>query len=302
VIVAAATFRAAIDPDSDDATRITVSSSGPLGPRNAQVQRLRRLTRRRGARHDEGVVVVEGPMLVLEALLEGAEVAEVYVDAAALDRAIDQADAAGELLRLVGATRAAGLEVHTLGPGALEAASSTATPQPALAVVRWRPRSLDTLEWALADPVLVLDALSDPGNVGTLLRIAEAAGFGAVIVTPGTVDVTNPKVVRAAAGALFRTPVIEDATPSQIAELAYGAGVRLVGTVARGGVAHDAFDWRPPVALVLGSEAHGLSAALDARLDGRVTIPMAGRVESLNAAIAGAVVAFEIARARRATS
>jgi TrmH family RNA methyltransferase len=253
-------------------------------------------------------------MLVLDAFASGALVTEVYVDAAALDRAAAgdaarptardtrSAEPDAELRRLVSTTRAAGIEVRLLGPGALAQAASTTTPQPALAVVQWRPMPLDTLDWSRVDPVLVLDGLTDPGNVGTLLRVAEAAGFGAVLTTPGTVDVTNPKVVRSASGALLRMTVADQADPSVLAERAHDAGVTLVGTVARGGVDHDSFGWTAPVGLVLGSEAHGIGPELDALLDARVTIPMAGNVESLNAAIAGAVVAFELARARRRAS
>lgn len=267
------------------------AAAGPLGARNPNVQHLRRLLRRRSARSDDGVVVVEGVRFVRDALDAGVAVRAVYVAA--------EAAARPEVAALAGAATDAGVALWRLAPGALEAVATTTTPQPVLAVVEWRPARLGDVDWAAHDLVLVLDGVADPGNAGTLLRVAEAAGATAVVTTAGSVDVTNPKAVRAGAGSLLRLTVAADADPVAVAAALREGGLCLAGTVARAGDDYAAVDWPARVALVLGSEAHGLGAALEAALDLRVTIPMAGAVESLNAAIAGAVVAFEVARRRR---
>ncbi len=171
----------------------------------------------------------------------------------------------------------------------------------------WPPRCRRSRSWrvarrmdvALGDVagrggfVVVAAGLADPGNVGTILRSAEAAGADAVVLTAGAVDVFNPKVVRASAGALFRVPVAVDVAAGALGDL----GVALLGTVATGGVPYDEAPLDGACALVLGNEAHGLPPGL--ALDGLVSIPHAGRAESLNVAMAATVLCFEAARRRR---
>ena len=130
--------------------------------------------------------------------------------------------------------------------------------------------------------------------------MAEGAGAALVVVAgPAAVDVFNPKVVRAAAGSLFRVPVAIEPDASRALDELGARGVRRLGTLVDGGEDYDRIDLTGPVALVLGSEAHGLAADLVARVDQRVRIPMLGQVESLNVGVAGAGLAFDIARRRR---
>ena len=136
------------------------------------------------------------------------------------------------------------------------------------------------------------DGVGDPGNLGTMLRSAEAAGIDAVVVTPGTVDAFNPKVVRASAGAIFHVPVVR-ATVADVR----AAGLRIVGTSSHRGTTHTAADWSGRLAIVVGSEPHGVGA--DAEVDEWVRIEHRGRAESLNVAMATTVICFEAARARR---
>lgn len=178
--------------------------------------------------------------------------------------------------------------VHELAPGVLERVATTTTPQPNLAVVRQRPPGVGLGEVAF---VLVLDRLADPGNLGTILRSAEAAGLDAVVLTPGSVDPTNPKVVRASAGALFHVPVLE-ATLADVR----AAGLRMVGTTSHDGTLHTDADWSGRIALVLGNEAHGVDP--DATMDDWVRIEHRGRAESLNVAMAATVLCFEAVRHR----
>ena len=178
----------------------------------------------------------------------------------------------------------------TLAPGVLERVATTDAPQPLLAVVRYRSAGPEIL--AGAGFVVAAVGLADPGNLGTILRTAEAAGADAVVLTADTVDATNPKVVRASAGALFLVPVVDHV---ELGELR-AAGLRVLGTSAASGTAYFEADLTGRVALAVGNEAHGLPA--DAPVDGWLTIPHAGRAESLNAAMAAAVVCFEAARQR----
>jgi TrmH family RNA methyltransferase len=248
-----------------------------LGFSNAKIQQLRRLLGRRSARQEEGVFVIEGPRLLAEALAADVPVEAVFVEAGAAP--VD----------------AGGAPVHVVAPGVIERVASTVTPQPVLAVVRRTDVGLDVARRAAAAGAFVLIAagLADPGNVGTILRSAEAAGAGAVVLTEGTVDVFNPKVVRASAGALFHVPLVADVALDDLRALA----VPLFGAAAEGGIPYDEAPLADACAVALGSEAHGLPAEL--RLDGLISIPHRGRADSLNVAMAATILCFEAARRRR---
>ena len=138
--------------------------------------------------------------------------------------------------------------------------------------------------------------MRDPGNLGTILRSAEAAGVGQVLLAPGTVDAYNPKVVRGAMGAHFRLP-LESLDWPAIAERVAGRAVWLAD--AAGEIAYDQVDWTAPSALIVGGEAAGAGQRAAELATGRVCIPMTGGAESLNAAMAATVILFEAARQRR---
>ena len=229
--------------------------------------------------------MLEGAKLVREALSVGAPVQTVFAGPGA------PAD-------LIEGARASGVRVLDLEPGVVERAASTVTPQPVAAVVEKLDVGLDAV--ARASLALVCVDLSDPGNAGTVLRSAEAAGADAVVFCGGTVDVYSPKTVRSSAGALFHVDVAVGDEAVAVLERLGGAGLRRVGTVPHGGTAHTAVDLTVPSALVLGNEASGLPAEVSAVVDEWVSIPMAGRAESLNVGMAAAVLCFEAARQRRA--
>jgi len=264
----------------------------PVAAKNPIVPQLRRLSRRRSARVEQGRFLVEGPTLVATALESGATVELLLKDGGA------HLDEAGQQL----AERAmdAGARAIELPAGIMAKVADTVTPQPLAAVVTRQTMSLDKV---LADgppalPVLVLVEVSDPGNAGTLLRSAEAAGAAAAVFCAGSVDPFNPKTVRSSAGSIFHVPIVEGISPRIALATLGDAGVHRVGTVAHGGVTLAEARLGGAVALVLGSEAHGLPDGLHAVLDELVTIPMAGRAESLNVAMAGTLFAFECARRR----
>lgn len=185
--------------------------------------------------------------------------------------------------------RVDGAEVFHLGPNVIERVGTTETPPDAIAVVRRRDAGLPSADGF----VLVGAQIADPGNAGTMIRSAEAAGAAAVVFTPGSVDPFNPKVVRATTGSLFRVPVAE----SSLDDIG-DAGYTLVATSSHHGEVYTETDLRGPVALVFGNEAHGLPDG--APVDRWVTIPQHGTVESLNVAMAATLLAFEVARQRRA--
>ena len=265
----------------------------PLAFHNQHVQRLRRLTRRRESRLGEGVVVVEGAKVLAEALDAGIAVDAVFVSAVAADEPV--------LTRL-----GPEVPVHLVADDVLVRVCDTKTPQPLCAIVRRTPDALAALERALRDGGFVIVAvdLRDPGNAGTLLRSAEAAGAVGVVLAGTSVDVTSPKVVRSSAGALFHVPVVTGVSLDQVVSSFVGWGVRLWAAVVRSDVSvdHDRADLLGPTALVVGNEARGLAADELDLIERHLTIPMAGRTESLNASMSAAILAFEAARQRRRRS
>ena len=232
---------------------------------------------------------MEGPVLLGTALDAGAQVIDVYVDEAAQH----DHQVAAVLRRLP-----EWVDPWLLPAGTLDRVGDAATSQGLAAVVErgdpaWPSPGDTTFVVLLAD-------VADPGNAGTLIRAATAAGAGAVVVAGG-VDPTHPKVVRSSAGAVFGMDVIVAASPREAIDRLRASGYRLAGTVVDRGVPYDEADLTGPVAVVLGNEAHGLSAELLGDLDVLLTIPMAGPTESLNVAMAGTIVCFEILRQRRLT-
>jgi TrmH family RNA methyltransferase len=258
-----------------------------LSARNPRVQRLRRLSSRRAERAATGSFVIDGPVLVAEALDSGLVLDSVFVD--------DAADA--EAVALAARAAAAGVEVHRLAPGVLERVADTVTSRGVAAVGTVPVCTLDAV--APEADVLVLVGVADPGNAGTLIRVAEAAEMGAVVFCGDAVDPFAPKVVRASAGALFRVAVISGGDPVEVLDRLGGDARRLVGTSPHRGADYDTVDLSGPTAFVLGSEAQGLGPEVAAAVDTWVRIPMGGRVESLNVAMTGTVLCFEAARQRR---
>jgi TrmH family RNA methyltransferase len=147
--------------------------------------------------------------------------------------------------------------------------------------------------------VCVLAEVRDPGNAGTVLRAADAFGADAVVTTRGSVDPQSPKAARAAAGSLFHLPVVAGAPWPEVAAALRGRGLRLVGADPHASATVDQAPLAEPVALVIGNEAHGLPAEVEADLDLVVRVPLAGRAESLNLAAAAAVLLYETARQQR---
>ncbi len=265
------------------------SSDGPrqvLGPRNPRIAELRRLIGRRSSR--SGQIVLEGPRTVGEANDAGFVPLTVVVPESSADdpgvRAVDE-KLDPEVERLV------------VRDKVFTALAPSVTPQPMLAILD-RPRGAVPGSFAVDDLALVLVEVSDPGNVGTLVRVADAVGAACVVVIGGA-DPWSPKAVRASAGSILRVPVVVMPDLADAVEPLRRAGARMIATDVREGEPHDGGALNGPVAIVLGSEPHGLDRSIDPLIDDWVRIEMQGNTESLNVAMAGTLLAYEARRAPR---
>ncbi len=248
-------------------------------------------------RSDEGVYLVEGPVLVQEAMDAAVGIEALYAEE----------PASGDPVVLAAGT--AGIRCHLVRDGVLAKVLDQRAPRPIVAVAHQQLVTAHDLVRAAVTaqrPLLVAIDLADPGNAGTLIRVAEASGCVGLAAVGQSVDVHNPKTVRASAGSLFRLPVAQVDDVEHLVEVVATAGVRMVGTTGRDDddattsvVSIDDVDLDGAFALLIGNEAHGLPPEVLARCERRAAIPMQGAVESLNAAVAGAVVLFEAARRRR---
>lgn len=245
---------------------------------------------RRSFRRSERCFVAEGTKALAVAVAAGAPIESVFVDPTAVGP---------ELQGILESCLEGGGRVFDLDSGVLERVADTVHPQPVLAVVADIDITLDELGRRGADLVVVCADVRDPGNMGTLLRAAEAAGVGGVICCDGSVDVYNPKTVRASAGAIFELPLVSGGEVVSVLDALAGWGLTRVGTAVRRGQDYTEMDLRRPTALVLGNEASGLPPAVELSIDEWASIPMAGRAESLNVGIAGALMCFEATRQRR---
>ncbi len=231
-------------------------------------------------------------MKLVEAALDaGSRIEAIYHAPEALEHPAARA--------LIGRAAAEGVRVYALAPGVLERVADAVTPQPLCAVVGFVDVEPGALVAAGDGLVVVAVDVRDPGNLGALLRVADAAGASGVLCCEGTADLYNPKTVRASAGSLFQVPVAFGIVAGDALALLQAAGFRRLGTVARGGEDYATAPLGGRVALVFGNEANGLDDVTLAGLDGLVSVPMAGRAESLNVAMAATVLCFENARRAR---
>jgi TrmH family RNA methyltransferase len=246
------------------------------------VRRLRRLVQKRSLRWSEGVCVIEGPDLVAAALASGAQFEAIYVDA--------NEESSPAVVALINQANDLGVRVFALDDGVLAKVADAQTPQPILAAVRFASNDVEAL--ACRGLILVVHDLKDPGNAGTIIRSADAAGASAVVFTGQSVDPYNPKTLRATAGSIFHLDVCVATLDATLAHFS-GLGAQTFATVVRGGTSHRDADFTIATVVLIGNEAEGLSGDVIARCDRSISIPMAGRSESLNAGVAASLVAFE---------
>ena len=254
---------------------------------NALVKELRRAFQQ-GERTADGHVAIESVRIIEEAIRSGLRFKAVFFRSSArqlAERLLPQLSSQAEAL--------------LLPDEVFRSAVATESPQGVAALVRVREHTLDDVLAHPAALVVVSAGIQDPGNLGTLIRSAEAFGAAGVLLGPGTVGQFNPKVVRASAGSIFRLPVIHVDYGAGLEKLRQ-AGVKLLAASSHKGKALDETDLTGAVAVFIGNEGAGLPREVARQMDDVIAIPHSSRVESLNAGIAGSILLYEASRQRDA--
>ncbi len=264
------------------------------GRHNALVKELRQAFAR-AERTKDGDCAIEGLRIVEEAIRSGLRFRAVFFRESAQDRA-------ARLLPQIGAH----VETLLLPDALFDGAVPSETPQGVAALVRLKDFTLeDIFERMQIGPIMVVAGLQDPGNLGTILRSAEAFGSAGVVLGEGTVSPLNSKVIRASAGSVFRLPVIVAKAAGGMEAICAkfkSQGVRLVATSSHKGTPLDQAQLAGASAIFIGSEGSGLPRTLMAQLDETIAVPHTPQVESLNAGVAASIVLYEAARQRRGNS
>ncbi|GLJ78624.1 TrmH family RNA methyltransferase [Microbacterium imperiale] len=260
-------------------------------PRSPRVRAVAKLTKR-SARQESGLFLLEGPQAAREALAYRPDtIVEVFATPAAVERHPELRASAEE----------AGLDIVFASEAVLAAMADTVTPQGIIAVARQSPTSVRDVFAGTPRLIAICEEIRDPGNLGTIIRAADAAGADAIVLTGRTVDPYNPKVVRSTTGSLFHLPVAVGVELTTAIERAHAAGMRVVAADVKGA---DFLEHRAtlaePTAWLFGNEAHGLDDEALSRADLALRLPIYGAAESLNLATAASVCLYETAFAQRA--
>ncbi|HTE90208.1 MAG TPA: RNA methyltransferase [Terriglobales bacterium] len=271
-------------------TASTSSHQGRLrrieGRHNALVKELRKAFAR-GEPTSDGYCAIEGARILEEAIRSGLRFRAVFFSQSAENRA-------ERLLPQIGAH----VETLLLPDKLFATAVPSESPQGVAALVRWKEFSLDdVLAKAQSGPLLAIAGVQDPGNLGTILRSAEAFDAAAVVLGEGTVSPFNPKVVRASAGSVFRLPIARTNLNDAVARFRE-QGLRLIGTSSHKGSPVDQAKLDGSLVIFIGGEGAGLPRDLVSQMDELIVIPHSSRVESLNAGVAASIVLYEAARKR----
>jgi TrmH family RNA methyltransferase len=261
-------------------------------PRSPRVRAVAKLAKR-NARKETGLFLLEGPQAVREALTFRPEtLVELFATPTALERHPDVRTLLTD----------EGLEAQFVSESVLEAMSDTVTPQGFVAVARQNPTALKDIFAAHPRLIAICEEVRDPGNLGTIIRAADAAGADAVILTGRTVDPYNPKVVRSTTGSLFHLPVAVGGELDDVIERAHAAGMTVLAADVKG---DDLLEARAegvlaqPTGWLFGNEAHGLEDRALRLADRVLRLPIFGRAESLNLATAASVCLYESAFSHR---
>ncbi|MBQ9886656.1 MAG: RNA methyltransferase [Lachnospiraceae bacterium] len=252
---------------------------------NPQVKWVTALQKKAKQRREESLFVVEGLKMVMEAPED--MLVRVYATERFLSEHADMSFKA---------------EPETVSENVMAAMSDTISPQGVLAVVKQPSYDIKELTDSTENPLFILlENLQDPGNLGTILRTAEGAGVSAVIMSSDTVDIYNPKVIRSTMGSIYRVPFIYTDDISGTIDVLKEAGVSIYAAHLAGKNDYDAEDYSHASGFLIGNEAKGLSDEISAKADCYIRIPMQGRVESLNASVAAALLMYEAFRQRKSS-
>ena len=253
---------------------------------NAQVKQVCAYVQKAKERRKDHIFVVEGPKMFEEAPAD--RIYKVYATKSFCDK--HTTDGMGTKLKETG--------FEVVSDEVLAKMSDTKTPQGVLCLVKWPEYSLDDLLLKRNGVFVVLEDLQDPGNLGTIIRTGEGAGIAGVIMSGNTVDIFNPKTIRATMGSIYRVPFVYVQNISDAIEKLQAADITVYAAHLKGEQYYDAFDYTKGSAFLIGNEGNGLKEETALLADTYVKIPMAGQVESLNAAIATTLFMYEAARQR----
>ena len=251
--------------------------------KNPKIQWVSRLIRKSNARHADKAFVIEGVRLIEEAYFADWEINHILYTETLSDRGMN----------LVNNFHGSETEIEIVSENVMRTISDTKNPQGITAVVGMQSLAVTDQLYL----ILILDQLRDPGNMGTLLRTCAAANVQAVFITPNSVDIFSPKVLRAGMGAQFQIPILS-AGWSEIKNLVSNSNLHVYLATSAGGSVYYEAEFQRPLALIIGGEAEGASEMALQLADSYIKIPMPGGGESLNAAFAAGILLFEIARQR----
>lgn len=251
---------------------------------NAQVKNLIQLVKKAKVRNEQRLFVVEGPKMYAEAPKEWLD--KVYVSESFVTDKEHQA-------------MLAGASYEVLSDSVFKTVSDTQTPQGILSLLKMPSYELSDVMRGEKTHLLILESIQDPGNLGTMFRTGEGAGISGVIMNKTTVDVFNPKTIRATMGSIYRVPFYVADNLAETIDKLHAAGVQLYAAHLKGTRSYDTLDYKAATGFLIGNEGNGLTAETAELADTYVRIPMEGAVESLNAAIAATILMYETARQRR---
>lgn len=254
---------------------------------NQQIKELVRLQKNARYRKREGCFAAEGIKLVREACSYG-KLKRLYISETFWEEQKERLE-----------EEFASVIIEVVTEPVFRQIADTITPQGILGLVQMPEYSLEKILNDDRKLFLLLDNLRDPGNLGTIIRTAEGAGMSGILLNRECVDIFNPKVVRSTMGAIFRVPFLYVDTLEELIPRMKQEQIAVYGTWMEGSCVYDSVDYCRPSAIVIGNEANGISHSVMEQLSGRIRIPMEGHLESLNAAVAAAVVMYEAARQRR---
>ena len=251
---------------------------------NAQVKNLAQLIKKSKARTEQGVYIVEGIKMFQEAPKE--EIVKVYLSEELYDK--------GTLAESLN-----GVSYEVLKNDVFNHVADTKTPQGVLCVMKQKKYTLDQLTEGGCPLMLVLENLQDPGNLGTMMRTAEGAGVTGVLLSRGCVDIYNPKTIRSTMGSIYRVPFLYTDDLLGDMDKLHAKGICTYAAHLKGKGYYDEESYKEPTAFLIGNEGNGLSDELSDKAKQYIKIPMEGKLESLNAAVAAAILMYEASRQRR---
>lgn len=262
---------------------------------NTKVKRLVNFKRKRKARDEEKIFLVEGIRMFREAPAD--ILREIYVSETFYKKERNEIERVMDGGGRAGTPRQAILEI--LSDPVFDYVSDTRTPQGVLCVARQREYTLSDVSGGDNPHMVVLDHLQDPGNLGTIFRAAEGAGATGIVMDRECVDIYNPKTIRSTMGSVYRMPFCYVRDLADAVRRLRESGIRTYAAHLEGRCDYDEEDYRRPCAFLIGNEGNGLTEEIAKLADTYIKIPMKGRVESLNAAVAASILMFEAARQRR---